>query len=128
MLLPALSPANTTANNGEALLKECSAYLQLKDHLRNEDGEKADSVDANACLNYMYGVVDVLYYYIPFFILEKKDLEEKATHNICLPEKFDIDDAIRVVVNYLEDHEDDLAWHQMMLVLWALQEEFPCHN
>lgn len=118
--------AFATANNGEALLKECTAYIQLKDNIRNEDGEKANSTDANSCLNYMYGVVDVLYYYIPFYILEKKDLRDKATHNICLPEKFDIEDAIRVVVDYLENHPDDLAWHKMGLILPALQEEFPC--
>ena len=124
MIFPTISSA--TANNGVALLKECTAYIHLKDNIRDEDGQKADSTDANSCLNYMYGVVDVLYYYIPFYILEKRDLREKATHNICLPEKFDIDDAIRVVVAYLEAHPNDLNWHKMGLILPALQDEFPC--
>ncbi len=106
-LVPLSGSAEEKSLSGEVLLKHCQAALQES---------VPQSFEAGVCI----GILQTLRYIQP--LLDPK--YGKAGY--CLPEGLPYEQAVRVVVTYLQSHPERQQEEGSTLALDALHQAFPC--
>lgn len=109
-----LEPADVDPRaSGSSLLFMCE---KCERHMGSAVPIPTDDVVAVArCAEYIRGFVDAT-----------KAHYEMASTRICLPERFEYDQMVRVVVKFLRDHPEDLHHPRVALRYAALHAAFPC--
>jgi hypothetical protein len=97
--------AQSVRNPGTDLLEECT--LALDDDMNRVHRVTAGAMKVGVCMGYVEGVAD-------------------AYADACLPERVGLDQDIRVVVKYLNDHPEKLHLDRAELTKAALKQAFPC--
>ena len=108
-------------NTGAQLKLDCRVYKRVVYILGDEipDEPPRPLLDANSgsavgsCLGLVRGVFQISGLFRP-------------TSEVCYPPATTLGQAIDVVLHYLEEHPDELHETDSLLVLRALQHEFPC--
>ena len=122
-----------SAYDGNQMLKECRAWVDLLNRGNPEDPNDPDNLRAMArgeyvngahCAGYVTGVID------DHFNGQLSEVSSTAaldpTKHFCLPDGVSANQAVRVVVKWLEDHPALLHERAIDLVLSALKDSFPC--
>jgi len=122
-----------SAIDGNKLLKECKAYmnlLNLRDVQDKDDPDvlraeaRGDYVNCTHCLGYVTGVVD------DHFSCQINEPSSTAAldpkEHFCLPDGVNPNQTVRVIAKWLEDHPARLHEGAIELVLSALKDNFPC--
>lgn len=104
-------PGSPPPATGEDLLRRCK--LALND---SQPPTGTGRFDAAACLGYVAGYRDAV------------AMMQYATKQnlVCMPEEGGLEQAVRVIVKWLEDNPKQLHFHEGILVLDALRDAFPC--
>jgi len=121
LLLPSVSFAETSVDDGNALLKNCNTALNALDgKISATKGEAAFC--AGICFGKIGGVVDAGKIINVF--AESRGRNKQDVY--CVPDDISTAQATRVVVKYLEEHSEDLHLRDTALIVTALKEAFPC--
>ncbi|MDO6825611.1 Rap1a/Tai family immunity protein [Marinobacter sp. 1_MG-2023] len=104
--------ANSIQNNGNSLLKECGAFL----HLLDKGAGNKDPYGAGICVGYVQGATDFNFV----------QAATKGEGNFCIPQEVAFGQKVRVLVKYLRDNPATLHEPQVLLVIKAFRESFPC--
>ena len=113
LLLTAPAAAHEAGvRDGTLLLATC------REDIRSADGLAPPTFGGGLCLGFVTGVADMHALYhtaypetIPLF---------------CKPEGLKVEQAVRVVIRFLETHPEQLHFGAAVLITQALQEAFPC--
>lgn len=117
-LVPLTAPAeNHDEMDGHQLLKKCRAAVEYLDN-----GESTDDIDSvRFCDDYLTGfreTENVKRIYMPGFY----------TPGYCFPRSgVSNGEAVRVIVNYLQTHEQELDQPATELLRNALADGYPCN-
>jgi hypothetical protein len=97
--------------NGNTLLQQCNAAVRRMDAVKTgrDPGNASEQQDAEYCLGYINGFVD-------------------ADDRHCSPDGVTMQQYIRVVVKFLNDHPEKLHLGRAHLVGEALGNAFPCQK
>jgi hypothetical protein len=107
LLVAALASYGQTGDN---LQKNCRAALALS------NGQAANLYDAGICTGTVKGAMDMAASY-------KKAADANM---ICFPEGVTTGQNIKIVMEYLENHPQELQKRQGSLIYVALRDAFPC--
>lgn len=117
----AASAADLKQKDGNELLGACGPVLNSMDGISQNHGAE-DSMLAGFCMGYLYGITGVN-------VLYQVSLPSKDSLFFCSPkEGISTAQAVRVVVNYLRAHPEELHKQAMVLTLDALGKAFPCRQ
>jgi hypothetical protein len=100
--------------DGNTLLQRCSVVEKFTDGKTTDD-----ELGAGVCLGLVKGINLTL-----TFIREISGNE--AAINTCIPESVNNGQAVRVVLAYLRANPATLHLDEVVLIILALQEAFPC--
>ena len=106
-LIAATPSVASTTVDGNTLLKECQKAIKLVD---DDDAKYGDVYDIGSCTGFIHGLMTV-----PNTIF-------------CIPVNVSTNQAIRVLVRYLEEHPEVLHLAKGKLALDAFADAFPCHR
>jgi len=134
ILLPQSAFAiGSSSIDGNQLLKECKAYvnlLSLRDVKDMDDPDvlramaRGDYANGMHCLGYVTGVSD------DHFNCQVNEPSSTAAldpkRHFCLPDGVTQNQTVRVIVRWLEDHPARLHERAIELVVTALKDSFPC--
>jgi hypothetical protein len=97
--------------DGNTLLRQCNAAVRRMDAINTgrDPGNALEQRDAEYCLGYVNGFVD-------------------ADERSCPPSPVTMQQYVRVVVKYLNDHPEKLHLGRAQLVGESLGNAFPCHK
>lgn len=122
-----------SAYDGNQMLKECRAWVNSLDRGNLEDTNdpgnlramaRGDYVNGAHCVGYVQGVID------DHFNCQLNEVSSTAAFDpakhFCLPDGVSPNQAVRVVVKWLEDHPARLHEGAIDLVMSALKDGFPC--
>jgi hypothetical protein len=121
-----------SAFDGNAMLKDCKAWVTVLDNpsfqeLDNPEGLRAmargDTINGAHCIGYVAGVIDD---HFSCQIHETSAAALDPTKHLCLPDGVTPNQAVRVIVKWLEDHPARLHETAVILALDALRDGFPC--
>lgn len=130
LLPPSAFASGVSAFDGNQLLKECKAYvnlLSLRDVQDKDDPDvlraqaRGDYVNGMHCLGYVTGVADSYQINEP---PSTAALDPKK--HFCLSDGVTPNQTVRVIAKWLEDHPARLHELAIGLVLSALKDNFPC--
>ena len=124
-----------SAFDGNEMLKDCKAWVSLLDNPNFQDLDNPDTLRAMArgdmvngarCVGYVSGVID------DHFSCQLNEPSSGAaldpTKHFCLPDGVSPNQAVRVIVKWLEDHPARLHEAAIVLALDALRDNFPCRQ
>lgn len=134
LLLPLRASAiGFSSYNGNQMLKECNPWVSLMDNPKAQDTDNPDTLRAMArgdyvngahCLGYVQGVMD------DHFSCQLNEPSSAGaldpTKHFCLPDGVTPNQAVRVIVKWLEDHPARLQENAAELAGNALRDNFPC--
>lgn len=105
---------------GRDLLESCKGAITYfeKDSLPSDTVSRDTAELGSICISYISGILDTL-------IFDNTVLKIRL---FCIPKDITSDQAIRVIVKYLEDHPEQLNDPAIILVLTAFKTYFPCNN
>ena len=104
--------------SGSTLLKNCKSYLKVSGGSSNSD----IILGAGLCLGTVRGIIDAGAVFDTF-----ADQAGNPRPNVfCVPESVSTDRGVRVVIQYLEEHPEDLHQRGTTLTVLALKQAFPC--
>ena len=119
----AQEPQQRPLDNGVYLLRACGNTLIPQDSLTAQDLQKVFT--AIHCTGFIDGMMDMNKAYRDIFL--KVAFDRSDLGFFCLPPQgIAVEQAIRIVVKYLEGHQEDLHLTRRSLVWTALGEAFPC--
>ena len=107
LLVAALASYGQTGDN---LQKNCRAALALS------NGQAANLYNAGVCTGTVKGAMDMAASY--------KNLADANV--ICFPESITTGQNIKIVMDYLDNHPQELQKRQGPLIYVALKDAFPC--
>lgn len=110
----------TSPTDGNQLLKNCKEYVRTVD---SGTASKTEFVESGYCLGYVTGVIDD---HFMWQISESSPLDP-AKH-FCLPDGVTPDQAVRVLLKWLDDHPARLHERAIDLILNAFRDSFPCRR
>ena len=119
-----VSPAfaiGTSPTDGNELLKNCKEYTRIVDN--GGTASKTEYVESGYCLGYVTGVIDD---HFMWQISEGSPLD--STKHFCLPDGVTPDQAVRVLVKWLDDHPARLHERAIDLILNAFRDSFSCRR
>lgn len=105
---------------GVGLLRDCNDAMQLFDNPGSNP--TASYASAGMCMGYLRG-------FIAGHISTESFYQARfhfSSSLICLPKEWTTDQAVRIVVKWLNDHPERLHLNEGVLVMQAFQEAFPC--
>jgi hypothetical protein len=105
---------NTNKLDGNELLKDCRAALQVLD-----SGKTQNSAGANKCFGYLKGFTDGT------VMLAAANPNARWSF-ICPATEVTVNQQVRIVTKYLAEHSDQLYKSADQLVSSALVHAFPC--
>ena len=122
LLLPSLFIAsNASAGiaeiDGNALLDNCKEAVR---YWENKNTPAVNFSAVNFCIGYMSGIND----------LHKTFVKSVASFEpplFCTPPAIKIEELVKVVVKFLEAHQENLSFQGSELTIPALREAYPCH-
>ena len=110
--------------NGVDLLKDCKAAIKAGDN--NQEVSSIELANANECVGYVIGILDSEAFYSSTLTLLKDKNVKQATF-YCIPDDVTVNQSIRVIVNYLENHPEKLNLSSLYVSVMALKTAFPCN-
>jgi hypothetical protein len=122
LLLPSLLIAfNATSGkaeiNGKMLLENCKEAVK---YIENKNDSSINHSAVNFCIGYISGVND----------LHTKFIDSVACFEppiYCIPANTQIEEMIKIVVKFLEQHPQDLTYQGAALTVSALRDVYPCN-
>ena len=111
--------SSALANDGNNLLENCKAAVYfINEGQFEKDG---DQIKAGLCMGIVEGVGSTMV----LFASGEDALDHK--YRVCFPEHgINTPQAVSVVVNYLVNHPKDLHHMDVMLVMAAFLDAYPC--
>jgi len=112
LLIAAAGPAQ--AMTERELLNSCDAALRT---MKGSEVHLSIAPAGQRCWNYMEAMQDMV------------ALGDEGGHRllgICVPEDGRTENLVRTFASYAHAHRDDLDSRSSVVVLYALQEKFPC--
>jgi len=110
---------------GTGLLEDCKAAIRVLDGTSSQTFDFDTSVRARECLSYVNGILDMETFYRHVLILDKIPIKKNSILG-CIPGDVTLDQQIRVIVKFLEDHPEFLNLPSSALITEALSTAFPC--
>ena len=107
-----LSASTAFADDGDTLLHACQIALRDNDSGFTMRMSHQDKFYEGACMGAVHGVVDTAYFLGVDF-------------GIDVPERSTLDQNVRVVVKYLQEHPEELHERDTVLIIRALRHAFP---
>lgn len=112
LMIALVASSNVSASeidvaSGNALLKNCTEALKGR-----KEEATINFTDSAHCLSYIAGLSFAIGYW--------------GLNKTCLPPSSTLEQFIRVVYKYLQDHPERLHERRFFLVRDALKEAFPC--
>ncbi len=124
-LLCGFLASTQAAITGEALLDLCKTAMQfegLPEDRPPTETEVEDLTKKTLCVGYLMGAIDATTTWQGAF--EEAGMQDGI---FCLPEGgAEFNQAVPLIVKYLEAHPDDLHYRADSAVQLALREAFPC--
>lgn len=121
LILLAIPYSVVHAGDGSSLLINCKSAVKL---LSGNVGNERDHHGLNYCAGLVNGVMATM------VIDGNSPSDEARKFGICHPtdkgQFLSIDQSIRVVLKYLEEHPEKLHEPDAVLVITALKTAFPC--
>ncbi len=114
LLIPSVWAVEPKPHDGNMLLNACTSALKEK------LTDNSSVSDASWCIGYLQGIGSLKVYY---------DVMSRKGGNrlfYCVPDNVPVDQKIRVVVKFLNDHPERLHELAIVLTIEALQQAFPC--
>ena len=100
---------------GSDLAHDCRTWVRWQD----SHGLPADdALDATQCVEYIKGAIDAYIYAGTYFM--------KPADSICMPQGFTGEQAVRIVLKYLDSHPETLHLDAGGLVWVAIHSDFAC--
>ena len=115
------STAATTTRDGNQLLSACTHAIRITDSpqaLRQPFREPDIALEAGYCIGFLSGVANMNI----FWQTRTKD----TSMFFCLPPEGIINQLMRVVVKYLQEHPEKLHDPDIAVASMALANAFPC--
>lgn len=108
-------------NSGNELLKNCNAALNVTENKRYTEVPSTVLADAFTCIGYFNAItsLNAYYEYTP-------GKSERMLY--CAPSTATIRQTIMVVVKFLKEHPEQLHRPDMILMIEALNQAFPCNE
>jgi len=103
---------------GKMLLENCKEAVK---YIENKNDSSINHSAVNFCIGYISGVND----------LHTKFIDSVATFEppiYCTPANTQIEEMIKIVVKFLEQHPQDLTYQGAELTVSALRDAYPCPN
>ena len=111
---PAVGQIRLDTTTGNFLITQCGFYLKLANSPPDLD------------LTTEQGIIGFSYMIRCSALIRGAWISSVSTRLVCTPETGTIDQMVRVVYNWLEDHPERLHEDEVILVNDALREAFPC--
>lgn len=105
---------------GSALLKHCNAALLLADQ---KSTTVQELVDGQSCNSLVRGVMETM---MVWQVITEMNHQDANGEHGCIPTAVLTNQAIRVVVKYLNDNPAQLHLGDTVLIRVALRNAFPC--
>ena len=123
-LLAALTLAGTTSakavedrpDSANAIMPGCRASLS------NQYNDQLEAIMAGVCVGTVNGLI------FEASVLEQMSARVPHTEVFCAPEEVTIDQALRVVVAYIDAHPERMHERFPLLALLALTKAWPCNQ
>jgi hypothetical protein len=115
-----LAPTSAFAGfrTGSHLSHDCKTWVRWQDsHGLPPD----DALDATQCIEYIQGAIDA-------YLYANTRNWVKPTDSICVPEGFRGEQAVLIVLKYLDNHPESLHLDAGGLVWIAIHSAFPCSH
>lgn|SRR5271166_2390850 len=115
-----LAPAPVFAGfrTGSDLAHDCRTWVRWQ----NSHGlPSEDALDATRCIEYIKGAVDA-------FMYSTFRNWVKPSDSICVPQGFTGEQAVLIVLKYLDNHPENLHLEASGLVWTATHSAFPCSS
>ncbi len=111
--------SSALANDGNKLLENCKAAVYLINERQFE--KDGDQIKAGLCMGIVEGVGSTM------VLLASGEDALDHKYRVCFPERgINTPQAVSVVVNYLVAHPKDLHHIDVMLVMAAFLDAYPC--
>lgn len=109
------------SRTGNDLLAECKVSVKLADD-KNAPATNSQMMGANHCAGLVEGVMDT----VALWSEMNKSQKYSTEHCACILNGVTPEQAIRIVVKYLEDNPNLLHMSDSGLIALALVNAFPC--
>ena len=104
--------------DGNMLLNNCVEAIKYIDNINDPS---INSASENFCAGYISGVNELH----ATFVSSVACFDPPV---FCNPSHDNLNKLVKITVNYLKMHPDDLHYNGSVLILSALKEAFPCSN
>jgi Rap1a immunity proteins len=121
LLLLAACMSASAESTGNDVLKSCQAAVRFAD---NDGAPVSEHFDSGWCFGWVSGALEITKLHNEWtdFTGQKPTLLQ-----FCLPESgIPVIQAVRIVVQYLKEHPEQLHEDGMSLTIAALKDSFPC--